>query len=753
MSAHLGILAEETALRYAVNLALGATSASLVGLLLAAAVRRNAALRQGLLAATLVTLAALPLLLLPEWGVGLLRVGSAAQQASVTRQAASGPEQVLTPQRATISPGVQTWSAANVSPPPQNFNVSGETTGKLATKTVSTVRAALWGGVLVWVTGSVLSGFVVLRSALTLRRLRAGSVDAGPDWEARAQHAAQAVGMRRVPQVAFAAGAVVPFALGGRRPLILLPETARDLEAREAEAILLHEAGHLAHRHALLGAIMATVGAVYWWLPPVHRVNSALSDAMEEVCDNHVIQVQGDGHALGRCLVRAAEAAATGVRMLPGSAILHSKRGMSRRLTRILEADRYRQTTLTRFGRVATVFVVLACLGVCGLVRITPLAAQERAYAWTAYFPMTVGTEWTYRATYAGQEKPGEHILRVRRRVPLKDGNACAEIETTYDGRRGGFLYSGLRKDGYYVYHNAFIGMPGVSENEPPMPQVKPPLKKGQNWTWYEAWRGQVMADESGNAPDTSNWGTNCKATIEAIDAAVTVPAGRYRALRVRIERNSTVPDFGRSEEIVWYAKGVGVVRREGRKPGQQEPTLVFALTRFVPGQPKAAMPENILPLVRNSIVGAAPRTLREIDLGGGAFLSRFAAAQWGDRRRLLYRVSARGSQSFDPQRPSDWNRLFAEDRAEKPPFGGSVSRWAALKDMGILMAESLGFDTDAKTEVDQVTTRENPDGSTEMIFAVRRHIGVRNGWGVRVRMEVSKQREITDLRLESWRE
>ena len=78
MNTVLRALAEDAALRYAVNLALGATAVSAVGLLLSMAARRSAALRQGFLTAAILVLAALPLLIVPEWRGGLIRAGSAA---------------------------------------------------------------------------------------------------------------------------------------------------------------------------------------------------------------------------------------------------------------------------------------------------------------------------------------------------------------------------------------------------------------------------------------------------------------------------------------------------------------------------------------------------------------------------------------------------------------------------------------------------------------------------------------------------
>src|SRR5260221_4641204 len=117
MNTILRALAEDAVLRYAVNLALGAAAASAIGLLIAMAARRNAALRQGLLMATILSVAALPLLVLPEWRGGLIRAGSTAETTS-GYQAENSPASL--PQGETVTGFPQNVPGEErVSPSPQ----------------------------------------------------------------------------------------------------------------------------------------------------------------------------------------------------------------------------------------------------------------------------------------------------------------------------------------------------------------------------------------------------------------------------------------------------------------------------------------------------------------------------------------------------------------------------------------------------------------------------------------------------------
>ena len=736
MNTLLRALADDAALRYAANLALGAAAASTMGLLIAKMARRSAALRQGLLTATIVVVAAQPLLVLPQWRGGLIRAGSTVARAPDYR-AENSPAFISQGETAPTFPqnvpGKERVSPLQPPPVERARMAAAFPVGKL-----------LWGGLMVWGFGGVWYTFLAVRSLIALRRVRAGVVDAGSAWAFQAKQAAEAVGLTQAPRVALAVAAGVPFSMGGRQPLILLPESAREMEAAEAEAILLHEAGHIAHRHHLLGLLMTAVEILYWWLPPVRWTNAALADAMEEVCDNHVLRVQGDGRALGRCLVNAAEAAANGVRTLPGSAILHGRRGLSCRLARVLEGVGNKETGMSKFQRATSVLVALVCMGVCAMVRVVPAEAEEGAEIWARYFPMTVGSEWTYRATSPGRQKSGERRLKVWGRLPLKKGGACVEIETIEEGRRDGFLYAGMRRDGYYAYPNAPLGMQGVNEDAAPIPLALFPLVVGRSWTWQEPRRPQ-MALEGGDDPETEGWGSACRATVEKTDEEVTVPAGRYHALRIRIQRKSK--HFGASEEIDWYAKGVGPVRREIWVAGQNTPTSVVELTHFAPGTRQAEVPEELLPLVRKMSAGKAPlRALRTLPLGNGRFVDHFAVSQGENGIRIFYRTAGGKAIVFDPLQGAEWKRLQEEDGSEKPLLGptGGIS---FAQEIGILMAEGLGMETDAKTYLDKITTKGLPDGGTEINFAVKGFPGRWSSWRLYIWIEVSQQGEITAVK------
>lgn len=752
MNTFLTLLAEAPVLRYAVNLALGATSMALFGLLVARTFSRDAPWRQGILGSTVGMLVLFPLLVIPEWAGGWRPTPphAAVPVSAPTKRPLEKPMKAATwpPRQTKALPSVATGGEQPLRLPTTLLS----TAAAPSLSVVTTLRSLLWGGVTLWCLGSLLGAASILHTLYRLRRLREGAMPAGAAWQEQARYAATRVGLSDTPIVLLSPEVAVPCAVGTRHPVILIPGYALDLPPREAEAILIHETGHIAHHHALLGALMSLAGVLYGWIPPVRYVLDGLDDAMEDVCDNHVIRTQGDGLAMGRCLMRAAEAMLTRrTPILPGSAILRRKRSLPQRLRRVLEEDWMRSTTLTRMEWCAVALAFVGCLGAGILWRVGPARAETneaiikevaKAEDIASYFPLTTGTEWKYNLTIAEQKKPTENYISVRRRLPLKDGKTCAELESRYDGRRGGWDYAGLRADGFYSYFNAYLGRPGVDEETPPVPLVKFPLEPGRRWAWHEPWRGQIQS-ERGHVPDTSTWGSDCTAVVEK-EEVVTVPAGTFKTIRVKIERRGKVP--GSSDMISWYAKGVGLVKRENHDLHGANLASVLELAAFTPGN-SPTKPADVVPLVQS--VAGNGAVLHEIALSGGTFRSRFVAAHEKGSSVSLYRVVGRSVTRFRPDSPADWNHLLAEEKVPRPTAPGGMEVEMTL-DMGRLIAEGRGFTTDARTEITGFEMRgSDPKGIRYAVNGIYKN---HPAWRVNVQFQANKQGEILSLRSNSLR-
>ena len=95
----------------------------------------------------------------------------------------------------------------------------------------------------------------------------------------------------------------MPLAVGLLRPALVLPrKLAKDLGEQQLRAVVLHQTAHVAHGDLWVGLLERLAGLMFWWCPLVHRLNRRLSELREDICDNYVLQTQGDGLSLAQAL-------------------------------------------------------------------------------------------------------------------------------------------------------------------------------------------------------------------------------------------------------------------------------------------------------------------------------------------------------------------------------------------------------------------------------------------------------------------
>jgi hypothetical protein len=132
-------------------------------------------------------------------------------------------------------------------------------------------------------------------------------------------------------------------------------------------AVLAHELAHLERGDGVWFPLVGAVQHLLWLQPLNHVVASRFRSSAELACDDRAVEVTGNPQALGRALVRLAEAAAT----LPGPAlapaILRKQTDLFRRVQRLAGSSSLgrrasppkRRTPLTAVAFVGTVLVLL----------------------------------------------------------------------------------------------------------------------------------------------------------------------------------------------------------------------------------------------------------------------------------------------------------------------------------------------------------------------------------------------------------
>ena len=295
-----GILFDRAWICASAGAAMAAVSVAVLALVVGRALRgRPAPLRYGLMLAALVVLGIVPAVAaasrLAGWGV--VRVSPV----SVDRP--------LAPRPFLVKAAVPRPAALPASTAGDNA-LQPEAVAEPAAVVVPgpTFREAASGLLWVWLGGFMFFVGLVIRDLLRLRRLRQSLVPCPSEPAVGAmREAARSVGLVKPPRLYESAAVPVPVVIGPARPAVVLPTgMANALEPEKLSAVLLHEAAHVVHGDLWVGLLQHAVAAVFWWCPPVHRLNRRLAEAREEICDDYVVLAQGDGFQLAEVLVEMA---------------------------------------------------------------------------------------------------------------------------------------------------------------------------------------------------------------------------------------------------------------------------------------------------------------------------------------------------------------------------------------------------------------------------------------------------------------
>jgi len=127
--------------------------------------------------------------------------------------------------------------------------------------------------------------------ALRLRRLiLADSTKITPDWiNGVVACCARRLGLRRFPRVVVTEGVKSAAVFGILRPVLLLPEAAREVESPlRMEHIMLHELAHVKRGDLAMNTAQALVQVAFWFHPAVWLAGTHLRHLRELCCDASV---------------------------------------------------------------------------------------------------------------------------------------------------------------------------------------------------------------------------------------------------------------------------------------------------------------------------------------------------------------------------------------------------------------------------------------------------------------------------------
>jgi hypothetical protein len=198
-------------------------------------------------------------------------------------------------------------------------------------------------------------------------------------------------------------------------------------------------------------------------------------------------------------------------------------------------------TTLTRTFSLAFLFLAAAA-GLC---------AQDTKMLESAWYPLEVGTAWTYKTS-------DMTTFTVKVTKHEKVGNVlCARLEMSGEGRVSAFEHIAVASDGIYRH-----GINGKTPDKPVL-ILKLPPKKGDSWM-----------------VDCKVDGDPLKGTFKVDDAEVTVPAGKFKG--VAVSSDDLDANGLKVNCTFYYAEGKGIVKQVIEIGGKK---TTIELEKFEPGK------------------------------------------------------------------------------------------------------------------------------------------------------------------------
>lgn len=332
------------------DLVLRATVLLSVALALAWVARKGpAGVRHLLWTMTFAFLLGLPFLSLigPSWELPLL-----PSQGDAPRQARPGSAPVDVVVNGLIPPAVPEPGAAPS--PPGARSTAAVTAGEPFPPTRSLPLPFL-----VWALGCV-AGL----GSLAMGGLRFAGLVRGADplrdrvGLRRANEVRRRLGIRGDVRLFLSPAATTPMTGGLRRPVILLPESAREWSPERWDVVLTHEMIH-GLRHDVLRQFMVRAALALFWFHPLIRVAARLAaTAREEACDEEVLALgtRPSRYATHLLDLAGGTTARRPVLSLPMAQQPHSQ--LERRIMTILKPHRPRRSAT------ATALIVLGISGV-----------------------------------------------------------------------------------------------------------------------------------------------------------------------------------------------------------------------------------------------------------------------------------------------------------------------------------------------------------------------------------------------------
>ncbi len=227
-----------------------------------------------------------------------------------------------------------------------------------------TLRALVLG---LWAVGTML---LLLRLFLSHHAAQKLLAKTSPLDETQLEPATRRLGIKKRVQLRQSEVGIVPFTIGVRRPVIVLPEAAAGWSDAERRAVLTHELSHVARKDVLGQWLAECVTAVYWFHPLVWLVCRQLRIEREIACDDLVVLAGEEPPVYASILLRLAAGLknkAARRHSLGCTVAMARHHEVKKRIASILNPSVFRKP-LGRFGTVILLITATACVALAAML-------------------------------------------------------------------------------------------------------------------------------------------------------------------------------------------------------------------------------------------------------------------------------------------------------------------------------------------------------------------------------------------------
>lgn len=264
----------------------------------------------------------------------------------------------------------------------QDIDMANVSAGGLAPVALPLASDAIFVGLALWLSGTLLLLARVLFQAAGLLRLRRRLVREGASASVGLQRAMQALAQEmqvRAPTLRVLSGLSSPLVLPGA---VLLPRWAEGLDVPQQRAMLAHELAHLRRRDPLWRPLQRLALVPLFFHPLAWHALRRLETLAETLCDAAAVERSGSGRPLAECLAECLARSSGFDRHDPhntehrgaGWALAMAERssGIVDRVRNLLENSQMKLSTIpARWRWTAAVFALLALIALPGVMVVT----------------------------------------------------------------------------------------------------------------------------------------------------------------------------------------------------------------------------------------------------------------------------------------------------------------------------------------------------------------------------------------------